>query len=183
MARMAWTKKLLRMALVIGCGLLLYKVALPRTVEAVWAVPAKLRGKAPGCSWGRIFSITSGIMRFGELRKALKPRMSVTDYDATLDIERISSPQRAFWIPKEGTAGNGEDLLNYLLAEQDWVLERAGESAVQRGDIVLDCGGHVGTFTHKALELGAARLSPSSPIRYWSNAFAVTSRRRSLPDG
>jgi hypothetical protein len=180
---MAWTKKLLRMALVIGCGLLLYKVALPRTVEAVWAVPAKLRGKAPGCSWGRIFSITSGIMRFGELRKALKQRMSVADYDATLDIERISSPQRAFWIPKEGTAGNGEDLLNYLLAEQDWVLERAGESAVQRGDIVLDCGGHVGTFTHKALELGAARLSPSSPIRYWSNAFAVTSRRRSLPDG
>ena len=36
-------------------------------------------------------------------------------------------------------------------------------SPVQPGDIVIDCGAHVGTFVHQALSLGAARVIAIDP--------------------
>lgn len=58
---------------------------------------------------------------------------------------------------------NGEALLAYLLAEQEWDVSLVEEKHVRPGDIVLDCGGHIGTFTNKALERGAAKVVGFEP--------------------
>jgi FkbM family methyltransferase len=51
----------------------------------------------------------------------------------------------------------------YLFAEHEWLLETNSSESVQRGDVVLDIGAHVGVFTAQALELGAAKVVAVEP--------------------
>jgi FkbM family methyltransferase len=128
----------------------------------MWGVPAKLRGDAEGCPWRRIFSIYDDNLKFQAVLDSIRPAITQKDYDAALDIDLLESPKRAFWIPRQGSTRPGKELLPYLLAEQDWLMNSSSVQ-VRKGDIVLDCGGHVGVFTNKALEMGAAKVVAIEP--------------------
>ena len=65
----------------------------------------------------------------------------------------VDTPLGKWWTPK----GTG---LSFLLAEQE--LDSYGK-LVLPGAVVLDCGANIGTFTRKALELGAATVIAIEP--------------------
>ena len=68
------------------------------------------------------------------------------------------TPRGTWWIPE----GN-DFVLPFNLAEQEREIYGTGEFAVHRGDVVLDCGGNVGTFTQTALQHGARLVVAFEP--------------------
>jgi FkbM family methyltransferase len=70
----------------------------------------------------------------------------------------VDTPRGRWWIP----AGN-DFVLPYNLAEMARQVYGTGEFAVRRGDIALDCGGNVGTWTRIALDAGAAMVVAFEP--------------------
>ncbi len=68
-------------------------------------------------------------------------------------------PGRGFWIP----AGN-RWVLPFNLAEQSRDIYKISQpEGIHPGDVVLDCGAHVGTFTHFALARGAGKVISIEP--------------------
>ncbi len=68
------------------------------------------------------------------------------------------TPRGTWWIPE----GN-DFVLPFNLAEQEREIYGSGEFAVHPGDVVLDCGGNVGTFTQTALRHGARLVVAFEP--------------------
>ena len=154
-ARVPWPFRLL-LVVVIGFGLREVVIA---SILTGWAVTRKLSDRATVCPWSRVASYYFDLAYLDKQRKAYEGFHSVVEIDEDLDLTLISSPGRSFWIT---TAGGASGLAD-LRAEQDMVAQKSPESAVREGDIVLDCGAHVGVFTNKALALGAARVIALEP--------------------
>lgn len=137
---------------------------LPNTILAAYALSVKVRGGAPDCSWSRAATAFWDGAQMVDRTAAIQAKLVKKDEDPALSLELLQPEgERAFWIKKNGTAMNGEALLAYLLAEQEWDAALGDKAHVRRGDIVLDCGGHIGTFTNKALERGAAKVVGFEP--------------------
>jgi FkbM family methyltransferase len=68
-----------------------------------------------------------------------------------------TTPVGDYWIP-----GN-DDTLAILLAQEDRNIYGIGEWGVQRGDIVLDVGAYIGTWTKQALANGAKLVVAIEP--------------------
>jgi FkbM family methyltransferase len=68
------------------------------------------------------------------------------------------TPRGDYWMP-----GGDDHVLMSLLAEQDHRIYGRGDQGVHAGDIVLDCGAHVGTFTRVALKAGAKQVVAIEP--------------------
>jgi FkbM family methyltransferase len=68
------------------------------------------------------------------------------------------TPRGVWWIPE----GN-DYVLPFNLAEQEREIYGSGDFAVHPGDVVLDCGGNVGTFTQTALKHGARLVVAFEP--------------------
>jgi FkbM family methyltransferase len=83
--------------------------------------------------------------------------------DQTLDIQQFSTGGRDFWIKRQGDSKDGKELLTYLLSEHAWMAESNGQNHVRNGDIVFDCGAHVGVFTDMALRRGASKVVSIEP--------------------
>jgi FkbM family methyltransferase len=63
-----------------------------------------------------------------------------------------------WWIP----AGS-DKFLAALLAQQQSKIYGSGKSGVQPGDVVLDCGSHIGVYTREALDSGAKLVVAIEP--------------------
>ena len=74
------------------------------------------------------------------------------------DLELWETPRGQSWMPK-GSASS----MPLVLAEQEQQIYGKGEREVRRGDIVLDCGADVGTFTRTALAKGAQLVVSIDP--------------------
>ncbi len=75
-----------------------------------------------------------------------------------LGFEFWSTPDGHWWIPK------GERKAMFLvLAEQKCDIYTSSSSRVRAGDIVLDCGAHIGSFTRNALQKGAKLVIAIEP--------------------
>jgi FkbM family methyltransferase len=68
------------------------------------------------------------------------------------------TPRGRWWIP----AGS-DKFLPALLAQQQSKIYGSGSSGVQSGDIVLDCGSHIGVYTREALDSGAKLVVAIEP--------------------
>jgi FkbM family methyltransferase len=68
------------------------------------------------------------------------------------------TPQGDFWIPRDDDA-----ILPILLAQQAVRFYGDSETGVHRGDIVLDCGAHIGVYVRTALNAGAALVVAIEP--------------------
>ncbi len=147
---------LLFFGVILGWGLSVLLRTLP-------AVRMKLGGAAQDCSWSRTLSIDRDSRRFLALQRQATQSVAILGHDEALGIDLLASPGRVFWIKHAGQTMDGRKLLSYLLAEHDWMEEMSSESHVRPGDIVLDCGAHVGVFTAKALARGAARVVAIEP--------------------
>ncbi len=68
------------------------------------------------------------------------------------------TPKGAWWVPAYES-----HVLYGLLTEQEQNIYGSGGHGVRPGDIVLDCGAHIGVFTVTALRAGAARVVAIEP--------------------
>lgn len=68
------------------------------------------------------------------------------------------TPRGRWWIP----AGS-DKFLPALLAQQQSKIYGSGSSGVQNGDVVLDCGSHIGVYTREALDSGARLVVAIEP--------------------
>ena len=146
----------LRLLLVIAVGFALKEV-LFFALYGGWAATAKLRGRGTICPWSRVANYYPGLLAFNRHLDAHGDSTRVVESDEKLGINLIFSTAGSFWMPA-GAAG-----LAYLLAEHDWLAEGAPNLTVRPGDIVIDCGAHVGVFTAKALAFGAAKVVSVEP--------------------
>ena len=89
--------------------------------------------------------------------------------DATLEL--WDTPYGRWWLP-----GGNPEILAILLAQQHRkIYGDAGTGGVRAGDIVLDCGAHIGTYVQTALNAGAKLVIAIEP-----SPDAVESLRRNM---
>jgi len=72
--------------------------------------------------------------------------------------ELWQTPIGEFWVPRGGSSD-----LAYLLTEFERKSNGSGDRAVKAGDIVLDCGANLGTYTREALLNGASTVVAIEP--------------------
>jgi FkbM family methyltransferase len=147
-----------RLLLILIAGIILYGCA-----QSALAAVIKLRGGASECSWPRTLLFGFDLLRLEEWRVRAGLQVSLQAQDAKLDIEQYSTGGRKFWIKRTGDTKNGKELLIYLLSEHGWMASVNSPDHVKPGDIVLDCGAHVGVFTDKALRRGAGKVVAIEP--------------------
>jgi FkbM family methyltransferase len=134
-------------------------LALP--VIGVWepAAVQKLIGRAPHCGWYTALELPFRASQRARALRAIDGSLRLLATDAKAGLQQFATPQRPFWL-KRGGRTNGRQLLGYLLVH---IAEETPPGTLRRGDIVLDCGAHVGTYTSRALELGAAKVVAIEP--------------------
>jgi FkbM family methyltransferase len=145
------------------------------------AIAHKLSGYAQGCSWQRIMTAGVDQQRFQVLQNR-RSKAQIHDSDDRFDIELVGIDGQQFWLKRTGEGMNGRELLAYLLTEHEWMRESNSAEAVKSGDIVIDCGGHVGVFTHHALKLGARKVIAIEPDPVNIECFR-RNHRQAIEDG
>ncbi len=147
---------------VVAGGLIYYSGILKPVVVTLWAAGVKVSGNAPNCPWTSIITFYPDLQGFTERILIHKNQLRMESYDEAFDIQLLAHSGRDFWIRKTGGV-NGVNLLSYHLGEHDWIASRFPEIAVRDGDVVVDCGAHVGVFVHEALSRGAAKVIAIDP--------------------
>jgi FkbM family methyltransferase len=151
-----------RVALAGVTGLL---IALGASQAAPTAVVLyyKATGQGRDCSWAKSASVIHEALKLFDGSAAIKRNMQLLSHDARLDLDKYQAPERSYWIKHSGTASDGRELLAYLISEHRWMDESNPKQGVLPGDIVIDCGAHVGTFTDEALRRGAQTVVAVEP--------------------
>jgi FkbM family methyltransferase len=101
---------------------------------------------------------------FVEVEGAMRPIRSEGN------LEQVETPAGTFWIPKGERVALAEEL-----DEQQSDEYGTGLSGIHPGDIVLDCGANVGTYTRRAVRAGASRVVAIEPA-----PWALECLRRNL---
>ena len=156
--------KEIRWTLIVVAILLLanFQVVLDPVAAITISVVRKLADQSADCSWPRTFTTYWDVALFERLRAA-EPR--VLDRDEELGIVLLAHPDvdRRFWIREQGGQMDGPALLSYLIGEQQWIIEETPEARLKPGDIVVDCGAHVGAFSDRAFREGASKVIAFEP--------------------
>jgi FkbM family methyltransferase len=74
------------------------------------------------------------------------------------DLSLWDTPKGRFWVP-----GNDGRVVSLLLAQEERDIYGKGEWGVHRGDVVLDVGAYIGTWTKDALARGAKLVVAIEP--------------------
>ena len=115
-----------------------------------------LAGRSPACPMGQAVKADSWKQRKTETKDRILAGSKALVRDGAL--EQWQTPHGVFWTPYESRYG-----LAFHLAEQQMGIYGTGEFAVRKGDIVLDCGANIGTFTRTALDRGAKTVVAIEP--------------------
>jgi len=126
-----------------------------------WAIVRKATGQDEPCPWGKLVKVPWHAVHFELLKQRYAHRVNAVEEDVRLGIQRFNSPTRSFWIRKDGLM-NGRDLLAFVLAEEEWIMNAAPDM-LRPGDVVVDIGAHIGTFGDDALRRGASKVVMIEP--------------------
>ncbi len=114
------------------------------------------------CPLALVMTANSDQEQLQGLPSKLIPKIRVLDYDARFGIERIYTPERVFWIERPRQGGSAKNLIG-LLAEHAWMSGNNPKNMVRQGDVVIDCGAHIGVFTHMAVKASAGTVVAVEP--------------------
>ena len=157
---MSHSKKalLLFLRLFIGVGMLLIAGAV--TIQAYpplfpWAL-ALFDGQSV-CRPSDVLHGAAVRQAFNRERETLEKQLHLVRKDGQ-GYELWAYPGGEYWIPEGSQAS-----LPIILAQQEANEYGDAMKGVQAGDIVLDCGAHVGIYTRKALAAGAKLVVAIEP--------------------
>lgn len=151
---------LTRIAFIVGAVYFVYVMGgYSLLLGSGWAATMKLTGAAPDCAWPQILRFYTDLDAFDATYRSYQDQVEVLEQDPELPLERVRTVKGDMWI-RYTRAGRG---IGYILAEHDWLERLAPNKVVQEGDVVVDVGAHVGLFTRKALDRGAARVIAIEP--------------------
>ena len=163
-----WLKTLspkeIRWTLIIVAILLAanFQVVLDPVAAITISVVRKLAGQSDDCSWPRTLTTYWDVDLFDQLRA---PKSRLLERDDEFGIVLLEHPavNRRFWIREQGAQMDGSALLSYLIGEQQWIIEETPQARIKPGDIVVDCGAHVGAFSDRAFREGASKVIAFEP--------------------
>lgn len=118
------------------------------------AVALYVRGRTGQCTLTRSLAAEDYVGRLQETASLLQKRIKLLRTENGMEL--LSTPHGTFWVPPPNPFAG-------LLAEQEEKIYGEGEFEVRPGDIVLDCGANVGTYTRLALGKGAALVVAIEP--------------------
>src|SRR5215471_11776546 len=113
--------RILKLGLTVVAGVLL------SATITIPAVMVKTAGTNVGCPWWKLLTLPISSNHFRTLKERAGQQLSVVQSDAKLGIEQFRSPTRPFWIKSAGTKYDGQKLLAFVIAEQQWISESATE--------------------------------------------------------
>ncbi len=119
-------------------------------------------GQSPNCSFSRSVHLLEEAQDRFEIFERMTAASRVVETEEG-GFTLWETPHGKFWVPQEGD----DHSPHWLFAEQESGIYGSGDTGVQPGDVVLDCGAHVGTFTRAALDAGAklvVAIDPSPPV-------------------
>lgn len=150
-----------RILLAVTLGLVVWRLVSAAVAPGALAA-AKLRGRSD-CTWASIAEVGAQYDALEVAEKAVERQVSIRAIDGENGLLFLHTGARSFWIKATGEVQDGKSLLLYLLAEHEWMARLSSDLHVRPGDVVLDCGAHVGVFTSKALERGASKVVAIEP--------------------
>jgi FkbM family methyltransferase len=115
-----------------------------------------LAGRSPDCSFSRAVRAEQWWTTKIETKDKILAESKQIATDGSL--EQWQTPRGTFWTPSRSRYG-----LPFHLAEQSMDIYGKGDTGVRPGDIVLDCGANIGTFTRTALDRGAKTVVAIEP--------------------
>ncbi len=114
-------------------------------------------GRSPVCTLRRAVQCESHARKLKDAKDRILAASRPIETDAA-GYRLWQTPAGRYWIPP-----NSDYVLPFNLAEQANRIYGTGEQAVQKGDIVLDCGANVGVFVREALRAGARTVVAIEP--------------------
>jgi FkbM family methyltransferase len=132
---------------------------IPGLVLGIVSFPAvrDILGRSSGCS---LLEAPSGLItKLRRMRAMRDARVGNTLLKSDgQGFEYWSTAHGAWWIPK-----NDGPNLALVTAEQELDIYSSQSNRVRQGDVVLDCGAHIGAFTRNALKKGALKVIAVEP--------------------
>jgi FkbM family methyltransferase len=114
-------------------------------------------GRAGNCPFDEAVKARENNLLHERLIREISGSLAVVEEDRH-GFQLWQTPRGAYWMPK-----SDKELLAHLLAEQRREIYGDGRRGVQAGDVVIDCGAHVGVFTRAALQRGAKQVIAVEP--------------------
>lgn len=159
---------------VIACGVMVLVFEI-----AAWAYPPvlpwglALLGRMPmtSCSAADAFQGASQLQRQHVVETAISAKSRLVRDDQS-GLRQWETPDGNYWLP----AGS-DSVLPILLAQQELDIYAFPGKPVAAGEVVLDCGAHVGVYTRRALRAGAKLVVAIEP-----SPGNVESLRRNFKD-
>ncbi len=145
-ATMRWLNIVSLMMLIPAVLLVLARFGPERFRQQVSNLATYAWGDTVGCDLADVLEIDNDITA---IRNQIDETIKVIEKDDELIHWETSSGR--IWAPR------GNNVI-FVLAEQVLDLYQAGPVKVQPGDVVLDCGANIGTFSRSALNSGAAHV-------------------------
>lgn len=133
---------------------------------AAWAYPPVLPwglaliGRGPMsevCTASNAFQGAGLLQKQHEVEKAIARESKLVQDDQSA-LRQWDTPDGKYWLPK-GT----DAILPILLAQQKLDVYAFPGLAMKAGEVVFDCGAHVGVYTRKALKAGAKLVVAVEP--------------------
>ena len=132
----------------------------------LWFLKLKMRGDVPQVSWPEaVWRVGPGWSRRGRFDVA----QAVGDGAAPCPV-LWETPLGRFW----GSERDGRELDLLTLEQSVGGIYEQRQVSVRRGDVVIDVGAHLGTFTRIALQRGARLVVAVEPDPVNADCFART---------
>jgi FkbM family methyltransferase len=140
----------------LGLASLMVIVAAWLPAGYLYVIIKRPPSRSPYCTaWdlARQFHITQ---RYAEAAAALQSRLRIVRKEGSLQL--VETPDGNFWMPHGPLS-----TLATLLAQQHGDIYGDAETGVRAGDVVIDCGAHIGVFVYEALQRGASLIVAVEP--------------------
>ena len=152
-------KKKSRVFDVVALAVMLFAVAFAvyHRVPKFRTMTLVAAGRSPVCSLRQAMNSLEVVREHYERIDRVRSASRVVEEDAE-GFELWETPQGEFWVP----SGAAETMI-WVVAKHESDMYDPPNISIHPGDIVLDCGAHVGVFARQALAAGAGLVVAIEP--------------------